>query len=107
MLNESTMYKLSFGTKFVNLYSAEAEICLFWYLYCHFYTPPHDCGGLLWFYVGRPCVCLSVRRTPYFRFWTITSKYKRTFTKLGMCIDIVEMWFGTANFVDFSYLPTT
>ena len=24
-----------------------------WY---HFYTPPHDSGGILWFHVGRPCV---------------------------------------------------
>ena len=22
-----------------------------------FYTPPHDSVGILWFYVGRPCVC--------------------------------------------------
>ena len=26
-----------------------------------FYTPPHDSGGVLWFHVGRPCVCPSAR----------------------------------------------
>ena len=25
------------------------------------------------------------------------SKYQLIFTKLGMCIDIVEMWFGIVN----------
>ena len=32
-----------------------------------FYTLPHNSGGVLWFHVGRPCVCLSS-----FRFWMIT-----------------------------------
>ena len=26
----------------------------------YFYTPPHNRGGVLWFHVGRPCVCPSV-----------------------------------------------
>ena len=42
---------------------------------------------------------------PYFRIWTINlSKYQWIFTKLGMCIDIVEILFGIANganFIDF------
>ena len=31
--------------------------------YCsiyHFYTPPHNSGGVLWFHVGHPCVCPSI-----------------------------------------------
>ena len=34
-----------------------------------FYTPPHDSGGVLRFYIGRLCVCPSVSCTstgPYF-----------------------------------------
>ena len=41
---------------------------------------------------------LSARDTPIFWFpddnW---SKHQQIFTKLGMCIDIVEIWFGIAN----------
>ena len=29
----------------------------------NFYTPPHNSGGVLWFHIGRPCVCPSVHRT--------------------------------------------
>ena len=25
-----------------------------------YYTPPNDSGGVLWFHVGCPCVCLSI-----------------------------------------------
>ena len=48
-----------------------------------FYTPPHDSGGILWFHVGCPSI-------PDFHFRTITSKCQRIFTKLDMCIDIVN-----------------
>ena len=64
----------------------------------HFYTPPQD-GGVLWFHVGHPCVCSSVRQSyvspSVFRFRM--SKHEQIFTKLGMCVDIVEIWFGIAN----------
>ena len=39
-----------------------------------FYTPPHDSDGILWYHVGRPYVCPSVRLSyirPYFCFRTI------------------------------------
>ena len=36
---------------------------------------------------------LSVFSLPYDNF----CKYQWTFTKLGMCFDIVEIWFGIAN----------
>ena len=26
-----------------------------------FYTPPHNSGRVLWFHIGHPCVCPSVR----------------------------------------------
>ena len=43
-------------------------------------------------------VCPSVRPPVRFSFpddnW---SKHQWIFTKLGMCIDIVEIWFGIAN----------
>ena len=55
-----------------------------------FYTPLLDSGGVLWFHVGvRP----SVFSFPDDSF----SKYQWIFAKLGMCIDIAEIWFGIAN----------
>ena len=49
----------------------------------------------LWFLVGRPCV--SVHPSVHFHFQMITSKHQWIFTRLGMCFDIVEIWFGIAN----------
>ena len=41
---------------------------------------------------------LSARDTPIFSFPDDNlSKHQWIFTKLGMCIDIVEIWFGIAN----------
>ena len=41
---------------------------------------------------------LSARDTPIFSFPDDnSSKHQWIFTKLGMCIDIVEIWFGIAN----------
>ena len=58
-----------------------------------FYYLPHS-GGVLWFHVGRLWVRWSVR----FSFPDDNlSKHQWIFTKLGMCIDIVEIWFGIAN----------
>ena len=68
-----------------------------------FYTPPHDSGGVLWFHVERLCVCPSVSRQSIRPSIRISfpddnlSKHQWIFTKLGMCIDIVENWFGIAN----------
>ena len=46
-------------------------------------------------------VCLSVRPSvvhpSIFRFRMITCKHQWIFTKVGMCIDTVEIWFGIAN----------
>ena len=66
---------------------------------CHtslfaFYTPPHNSGGI-WFHIGSPSVLpLSVHPDFHFRMITLN---QWIFTKLGMCIDIVEIWFGIAN----------
>ena len=40
--------------------------------------------------VDRPSVCLSFPDDNL-------SKHQWIFTKLGMCIDIVKIWFGIAN----------
>ena len=45
----------------------------------------------------RVSVCPSVVHPSVFRFRMITSKSQWIFIKLGMCIDIVEIWFGIAN----------
>ena len=55
---------------------------------------------------------LSARDTPIFSFPDDNmSKHQWIFTKLGMCIDIVEIWFGIANgqisSIFDSYLPET
>ena len=45
----------------------------------------------------HPPICLSVVHQ-YFCFWMINFiKYQWIFTELGMCFDIVEIWFGIAN----------
>ena len=73
--------------------------CVFFIL---FYTLPHNSGGVLLFHVGRQCVC---RSEPSIRPSTCSSvrfsfpddnlrKHEKIFTKLGMCIDIVEMGLG-------------
>ena len=61
-------------------------------LYPVIYTPPHDSGGVLWFYIGRPCVCPSIRIS----FPDNSSKHQWMFTKFNMKIDSVEIWFGIA-----------
>ena len=72
----------------------------------YIYTPPHVSGRVLWYHVGCPCVCPSVSYIrPTFRFWMITwvnfngfspnlvCEFQWIFTKPGMCIDNVEIWF--------------
>ena len=67
-----------------------------------------------------PCwtsMCLSVHLSyicPSVRFLFLNdnlNKHQWIFTKLGVCIDIVEIWFGIANgqilSVLWSYLPKT
>ena len=68
-----------------------------------FHTPPHNSGEVLWFHVGRLCVCQSIRLSVvcpsiHFSFPDANlSKHQWIFTKLAMCIDIVDIWFGIAN----------
>ena len=56
-------------------------------------------AGVLWFHVGRPCVCLSVCQSSVHILFPDDnlSKHQWIFTKFGMCIDVVEIWFGTTN----------
>ena len=86
----------------------------FYHFFFTFYTPPHNSDGVLWFHLGSPSVRLSIV-CPSVRFLVPDdnlSKHQWIFTKLGMCIDIMEIWFGTANgqilsnFL-WSYLPET
>ena len=41
-----------------------------------FIPPPHDSGRVLWFNIGRPCICRSLNRMSVclfvFHFWIIT-----------------------------------
>ena len=87
-------------------------------VYWNFYTPPHNSGGVLWFHVGRPWVHPSIRLSvvrPSVRFSLPDdnlSKHQWIFTKLVMCIAIVEIWFRIANgqissIFWRSYLPET
>ena len=57
---------------------------------------------MLVYHVGCPCdqpsVCLDVCSPSVFLFPDDSlSKYQWIFTKLDICIDIVEIWFGIAN----------
>ena len=62
-----------------------------------FYTPPHESGGILWFHSGRPHVCPSVCLSVRISLLDDNlSKYQWIFIKHGMCIDILEIWFGNA-----------
>ena len=56
----------------------------------HFYTPPHDSRGVLWFHVGHPSVVLILFPDDNL------SKHQWIFTKLAICIDIIEILFGIA-----------
>ena len=68
---------------------------------CFFYTTPHDSGGVLWFHARSLCVCPSNCPSVVHPFVLFPddnlSKHQWIFTKLGMCIDIVDIWFGIAN----------
>ena len=49
--------------------------------------------------MGKFCrllIELSARPTSIF-FFPDDNEYQSIFTKLGMCIDIMEIWFGIAN----------
>ena len=68
-----------------------------------FLHPPHNSGRVLWFHIGRSCVrpsvCPSVSR-PSVRISFLDdnlSRHQWIFTKLGMCIDNVKIWFWTAD----------
>ena len=66
-----------------------------------FYTLLHDTSGVLWYHVDRPCVCLPICLSYHLSVFLFPdnhfSKCQWIFTKLGMGIDIVEIWFGIAN----------
>ena len=63
-------------------------------IFFYFHTPPHYSDRVLWFHVGCLCVHLSI----HFSFPDDNlSKHLWIFSKLGICIDIVKIWFGIAN----------
>ena len=74
----------------------------FFYLKIAFCTPPPDSDGVLSYHVGHLCVCLSYVH-PYFSPSIFlfpddnSNKCQWIFTKLGVSIDIVGIWFGMAN----------
>ena len=81
------------------------------------FPPNLVCALILWrsglgLLMGKFCQFLtelSARNTPIFSFPDDNlSKHQWIFTKLGMCIDIVEIWFGIANAqISSIYLPET
>ena len=69
-----------------------------------FLYPATQYWRVLWFHVGRPCTrpCVrpsAVRPSVRFSFFVDDnlSKHQWIFTKRGMCIDIVEIWFWVVN----------
>ena len=62
---------------------------------------PATPGRVLWFHVGHLCVCLSIHPSVVHPSVHLSvfpddnlSKHQWIFTKLGMCIDIEEVWFA-------------
>ena len=76
------------------------------FIHCHMivagcYGPPHDSGGV-YYYGFTLDISVSVRplyfHPPDFSFPDDNlCKHQWIFMKLGMCIDIVEIWFGIVN----------
>ena len=63
-----------------------------------FYTLPHNSDEVLWYHVGCTCVRKSVVRVSVLLFPDNNlSECQWIFTKLSVCIDIVDVWFGIAN----------
>ena len=89
-------------------YAGATGLLIFFFFLCC-YTPPHDRGRVLWFHTGGLCVHLSICCTSVriFVYRYNFSKCQWIFSKLGVCIDIVEIWW--TNFVNFwqSCLPPT
>ena len=53
---------------------------------------------VLWYRIGRLCVCpFSISRSVFSFLNDNLSECQWIFTKLGMCIDIVKIWFRIAN----------
>ena len=72
------------------------DLCLFGVL-CLFISRHTIVAGYYGITVAvRPSVCRTSVLS-YFRFRMITSKCQCSFTKHGVCIDIVEIWFGIVN----------
>ena len=102
----TAVFYLEFLTKLVFEIATTSSVGFYWkfpkpviskqvHMHLDFYTPPHNSGGVLWSHVGRPCV---VRPSVRFSFPDDNlSKHQWIFTKLGMCIDIVEIWFVIAT----------
>ena len=75
---------------------------------------PCDCGGVLWCHVCHPCICPS-RSVVHLSIFSFPDnnlgKYQWIFTKLGVCIDTVEIRLGLlmGKFLSVfdSYLPAT
>ena len=70
----------------------------------HFYIPPHD-SGIFGFKLAvhvsvHTSICASIFSFPDDNLW----KYKLISSKPGVCVDIVEIWFGIANWQILSFL---
>ena len=83
--------------------AADNVLIFFFFFFLYLYTPPHNSSGYYGFtlFVSASVhlsVHLSVVHQSVFLFADNNlSKFQWIFTKLGMCIDTVEIWFGIAN----------
>ena len=68
-----------------------------------FHTLLHDNDEVLWFHTGCLCVCPAICHMYLHLSISISfldnnlHNYQWSFTKFGICIDIVEIWFGIVN----------
>ena len=107
-INGKLLYSISQAAKMNMLYMAVSLKCVIVNPRPFIYTLPHNSDGVLWFHIGCPCVNPSIQLSyihlSIFLFpddnlnkyeWIV--KYQWILTKLGRCIDTVEVWFGIAN----------
>ena len=99
---------ISFPLKLYRCFNHSLKICIcflqnlaitfffffFFFYFSHIFIPRHT---IVAGYYGVTLVAHESVRPSLFRFRMITSKQQWIFTKLGMCIDIVQIWFGIAN----------
>ena len=96
----------NFASVSVMVWKYACAFGIFLKLYFVYYIPHHTIVAGYYGFTGCRCVCpsvcpsihrQSVRLSVFHIRMRNLSKHQWIFTKLGMCIDIMEIWFGIAK----------